>query len=360
MKEGKKAMQRELTATSPLLDKDGNLVQVGWARQALLDCNLENARFYRLARPLQAFRLKRWDYYGVTTPDFFFSATLAHLGYAGTVFVYTLDFASGELHEETLLVPLGRGIYLPRNSDQRPGLEGREGDSTFDNGEVRIAFRLEGAKRRVQVDWPAFNGGQGLSADVGLHLRPEHESMAIVIPIPDRRFYYNRKINCLPADGWVQRGEQRTTLTPQDSLGNMDWGRGVWEYRSFWVWASASTFLPGGRTLGLNLGFGFGETSAATENALILDGRIHKLGEVRFDYDPADFTHPWRMTAPDGRLDLEFIPFKERVARSNVLLIQSEVHQMFGHYQGQVISDEGETIPLQGVIGFAEEHHAQW
>jgi hypothetical protein len=352
MKEGMRPMQRELTTPSPLLDKGGNLVQVGWARQPLLDCNLENARFYRLARPFQAFRLKRWDYYGVTTPEFFFSATLAHLGYAGTVFVYTLDFASGDLREETLLVPLGRGIRLPRNSDQ--------GDSTFDNGQVRITFRLEGIKRRVQVDWPAFDGGQGLSADVGLNLRPEHESMAIVIPIHGRRFYYNRKVNCLPAEGWVQRGEQRTNLTPQDSLGNLDWGRGVWEYRSFWVWASASTFLPGGRTLGLNLGFGFGETSAATENAVILDGRIHKLGEVRFDYDSADFMRPWRMTAPNGRLDLEFIPFKERVARSHALLIQSEVHQMFGHYQGQVVTDDGETIPVQGVIGFAEEHHARW
>ena len=345
-------MQREITTTSPLLDKGGNLVQAGWARQPLLDCNLEDARFYRLARPLQVFRLKRWDYYGVTTPEFFFSATLAHLGYAGTVFVYVLDFTNAELHEETLLVPLGRGISLPRNSDQ--------GDSTFDNGKVRIAFRLEGDTRRVQVDWPAFNGGQGLSADVLLQVRPEHESMTIVIPIPERRFYYNRKINCLPAEGWVQRGEQRATLTPHDSLGNLDWGRGVWEYRSFWVWASASTFLPDGRTLGLNLGFGFGDTSAATENAIILDGRVHKLGEVRFDYDPADFMRPWRMTAPSGRLDLEFIPFKERVARSNVLLIQSEVHQMFGHYQGQVVTDEGETIPVQGVIGFAEEHHAQW
>jgi hypothetical protein len=345
-------MQRELTETSPLLDKQGNLTQVGWARQPLLDCNLEDARFYRLARPLQAFRLKRWDYYGITTPEFFFSATLAHLGYAGTIFVYTLDFASGDLHEETLLVPLGRGIDLPRNSDR--------GDSTFDNGRARIAFRLEGDRRRVQVDWPAFNNGQGLSADVGLQLRPEHESMVIVIPIPDRRFYYNRKINCLPAEGWVQRGDQRTVLTPRDSLGNLDWGRGVWEYRSFWVWASTSAFLPGGRTLGLNLGFGFGDTSAATENAIIADGRIHKLGEVHFDYDSTNFMHPWRMTAADGRLDLEFVPFKERVASSNVLLIQSEVHQMFGRYRGQVVTDEGETIPVHDVIGFAEEHHAQW
>jgi hypothetical protein len=324
---------------------------VGWARQPLLDCNLESARFYGF-RPAQGFRLKRWDYYGVTTPEFFFSATLAHLGYAGLVFVYTLDFESGDFHEETLLIPLGRGIQLARNSDQ--------GGSSFDNGRVRVAFDLGEHSRRVQVDWPGFNQGEGISADVSLHHRPEHESMVIVIPIGRRRFYYNRKVNCLPAEGWVQRGNRRSQLGPGDSLGNLDWGRGVWEYSSFWVWASASAFLPDGRTLGLNLGFGFGDTSAATENALIVDGRIHKLGEVQFEYDPNDFMRPWRMASPDGRLELDFQPFKERVARSNLLLITSEVHQMFGQYRGRVITDEGQTIPVRDVIGFAEEHHARW
>jgi len=344
-------MQRELTTPSPLLNEQGDLAQVGWARQPLLDCNLENTRFYRL-RPLQAFRLKRWDYYGVTTPDLFFSATLAHLGYAGLVFVYTLDLATGDFHEETLTIPLGRGINLPRNSDQ--------GDSTFDNGQVRVNFRLGENARRVEVDWPAFNGGQGLSADVTLHHRPQHESMVIVIPIGQRRFYYNRKVNCLPAAGWVQRGSQRTQLDPSSSLGTLDWGRGVWEYKSFWVWASASACLPGGRTLGLNLGYGFGDTGAATENVVILDGRIHKLAEVRFDYDPADFMEPWHMVSPNGRLELEFVPFKERVARSNLLLITSEVHQMFGRYRGKVVGDGGEAIEVRDVTGFAEEHHARW
>jgi hypothetical protein len=344
-------MQQELTVRSPLLQKDGTLSQVGWARQPLLDCNLENARFYRLDL-FQPFRLKRWDYYGVTTPEFFFSITLTHLGYAGLAFAYTLDLDGSDFHEETLLIPLGRGIHLARNSDQ--------GDSTFDNGKIRVSLGLEGNERHLEVDWPAFKNGEGLSADVILQQAPEHESMAIVIPIGQRRFYYNRKVNCLPASGWIQRGQRRTQITPSDSLGNMDWGRGVWEYNSFWVWASASAFLPDGRTLGLNMGYGFGDTSAATENAIILDGRIHKLGQIDFDYDPQDFMRPWRMTAPDGRLNLELVPFKERIAESNLLLITSEVHQMFGHYQGTVVTDEGETIQVRDVVGFAEEHYAKW
>jgi Domain of unknown function (DUF2804), N-terminal/Domain of unknown function (DUF2804), C-terminal len=344
-------MQQEITRASSLLEPDGRLTQIGWSRQPLLDCNLEAARFYRL-RGLQWSRIKRWDYYGLTTPEFYFSATLAHLGYAGTVFVYVIDLASGAMCEETLLVPLGRGIVLPRNSES--------GESTFASKTARLHFWVENGTRRVQVAWPRFNRGEGLEADLSMAPAAAHESMNIVIPIPPGRFYFNRKVNCIPASGWVRRGGRTTAIEPSTCLGNLDWGRGVWDYSSFWVWASASGFLPGGRTLGLNLGYGFGETSLATENALILDGRIHKLDQVRFDYNSQDFMRPWHLSAPDGRLDLEFVPFKERVARSDVLFIHSEVHQMFGRYSGQVVADNGERIRVQNLIGFAEEHHAKW
>jgi hypothetical protein len=344
--------QREITLPGPLLDPHGQLAQAGWARQPLLDCNLEAVRFYpSLLRPLQRLRVKRWDYYGVTTPERFFSATLADLGYAGQVFVYTVDFTTGAYHEETLTVPLSRGIVLPRNSS--------EGESRFDNGKVRVSFKIEPAGRRLAVRWPDF-GGQPLAADLFLRLAPQHESTVVVIPIAGNRFYYNRKVNCLPAEGSLQIGDQRTAIRPDACLGNLDWGRGVWEYRSFWVWASASGFLADGRTVGLNLGFGFGDTSAAGENTLILAGRVHKLDQVDFSYDSADFSRPWRMIAPDGRLDLEFTPFVERVARTNLGVITSEVHQLFGRYRGTARADDGELIQIDDLVGFAEEHHAKW
>ena len=346
--------QQEITTPSPLLNAQGQLISAGWAREALLDCNLEAVHFYPAPlRFLQRFRVKRWDYYGVTTPDRFFSVTLADLGYAGQVFVYTLDFATGRYHKETLTIPPGGGrqVVLPRNSTAD--------ESRYDNGKVRLSFQTKSEGRHLSVAWPDF-GGVPLTADITLRMAPEHESTVVVIPIRGNRFYYNRKVNCIPANGWLQIGGERTEIRPETCLGNLDWGRGVWEYRSFWVWASASGFLPDSRTVGLNLGFGFGDTSAATENTLILEGRIHKLGQVDFTYDPTDFMRPWRMVSPDGRLDLEFVPFLERVAKTNLLVITSKVHQMFGRYRGTVNADDGEIIAIDGLIGFAEEHHARW
>ena len=344
-------MQTELTRPGPLLDPAGRLAQVGWSRQPLLDCNLEAARFYAL-RPLQRFRLKRWDYYALFTSQRFFSATIADLGYAGNLFVYTLDFATGDLHEDGLVVPLASGVRLPRNST--------EGASHFKDARNRLHFEVTPEGRRVSVVWPGFQAGRGLQADFLLHCPITHESMTIVIPIGQRRFYYNRKINCLPAEGTLQIGERREALRPHEALGSLDWGRGVWDYRSYWNWASASGFLPDGRTVGLNLGCGFGDLSAATENAVILNGRIHKLEQVRFDYTSGDYMKPWKFTSSDGRLNLEFVPFKDRTARTNLGVIFSEVHQMFGRYSGQAVADSGEVLHLENLTGFAEEHHARW
>jgi hypothetical protein len=344
-------MQNELTQPGPLLDSQGRLAQVGWSRQPVLDCNLENARFYAL-RFLQRFRIKRWDYYAVFTPQRFFSATIADLGYAGNVFVYTLDFITGELYEEGLVIPLGKGIQLPRNSFS--------GETIFTNKQATLRFQAQTGERRVFVDWPAYHQGRGIKADITLACSPQHESMTIVIPILSNRFYYNCKINCLPAHGSIQYGDIHEELHPNDCLGSLDWGRGVWEYRSFWNWASASGYLPDGRTIGLNLGKGFGDLSKATENCIILNGQVHKLDQVGFDYNPTDFMKPWIFKDNAGRLNLTFTPFKERVATTKLGVIDSEVHQMFGRYSGQAVLDNGKVIEVKDIIGFAEEHQARW
>ena len=345
-------MQTELKQPGPLLDPSGKLAQVGWSRQPLLDCNLERASFYStLLRPFQCFRVKRWDYYAVFTPQRFFSATIADLGYAGNIFVYTIDFASGELHEEGLVVPLAQGVHLPRNS--------QEGDSTYKGKGAELHFGVEAQYRRIQVDWPGFHDGRGIQADIRLHCPAEHESMTLVIPIEQKRFYYNRKINCLPAEGELRYGQIHEVLEPRHAVGSLDWGRGVWAYSSFWNWASASGFLPDGRTVGLNLGAGFGDTSAATEDCLVLGGRVHKLDQVTFDYKVSDYMKPWKFRDNQGRLSLEFTPFTERVAQTDRKVIFIEVHEMFGRYNGRVQAVDGEEIQIVDLIGFAEEHHAR-
>lgn len=346
-----KRKQVEILEPGNLLSPLGNLAQIGWGRQPYLDCNLDDLHFYPI-KSLQFLRVKRWDYYAVFTPRMFFSATIADLGYAGNIFVYLLDYDKNLFHEEGLVIPLGRGVILPRNSTS--------GTTKFKNNNASLCFEANGESRSISIDWPAFHEARGISAEIMFSCPASHESMSIVIPFSEKRFYYNRKINCMPAVGTITYGGDEEKLVASTSIGSLDWGRGVWPYRSFWNWASSSGFLPDGRTIGLNLGNGFGDLSQATENCVILDGLLQKLDDVDFIYNPKKFMTPWQFRSNDNRLKLEFIPFKERTAVTNLGIIHSVVHQLFGRYNGQFTTDEGETIQIQDIVGFAEEHYARW
>jgi hypothetical protein len=263
-----------------------------------------------------------------------------------------MNFETGELYEEGLVIPFGGGVQLPRNSTQ--------GTSHFNNEKVNLDFQVYATQRRISVSWPNFHSGRGIKAEINLICPPGYESMTIVIPIGNKRFYYNRKINCFPVEGSIQYGDSIEMLNPATSIGSLDWGRGVWEYQSYWNWASSSGFLSDGRTVGLNLGCGFGDLSKAGENALILENRLHKLEQVKFDYTTGGYMKPWGFSDPEGRLDLIFTPFKERIAQTKLGIIDSDVHQMFGCYNGKAVADNGEVVCLKDLIGFAEEHHARW
>ena len=353
---------REITKSGPLLDKRGNLADYGWARQPLLDANLEDVNIYAL-KFLQPLRIKRWQYFGITTPTHFFSFTLSHVGYLGPVFVYVLDLNTGRYHEQTISVPFGSGIVLPRNSTS--------GECRYEKGSLYLRFFTPAdSRRRLEVNWPGF-GGSGLKADVKLFLREGQESVVNAFPYANRRFFYTRKVNCMPAEGTIEYGWDEVgsdgnkklkayRISPDTCLGTLDWGVGVWPYRSFWIWASFSQFLPDGRTLGLNAGDGIGNSPEMNDNAIILEGRVHKLGKINFKYDNKDFKKPWLMTSTDGRLALEFKPFFERVAKTDVGILSSEVHQMFGRYSGILVTNAGERIEVKCLIGWAEEHHARW
>jgi hypothetical protein len=343
-------MQHEITEAGPLLDEQGGLAQRGFSRRPLLTYNPERLAVMPL-RWLNRLRLKEWDYYAVTSRDWFFSVTVANVGYLGMAFAYFIDFVARTMQDATTVTPFGLGAQLPPSS--------RHGDIAFHQNGVRIAFVRKPTERRLFVNWPKFGRG-GLQAELVAQQPASHESIVMATPMGPAHFYYNEKINCLPTTGYVQLPDRRVEATPASALTSLDWGRGAWPYQTFWNWASASGFLPDGRTLGLNLGKGFGDLSAATENCFFVNGMMDKLEQVDFVYDPRDFHQPWRFASSDGRLALTFTPFFERSATLNLVVLATAAHQMFGRYTGTLRTAAGETIAVRDLLGWTEEHRARW
>ena len=115
---------------------------------------------------------------------------------------------------------------------------------------------------------------------------------------------------------------------------------------------------------GWNIGYGFGNTAAASENALFYDGTLHKLSRVTFEIPQKDgkfdYLAPWKFTSDDNRFYMDFTPVLDRSACMNVGVLKSDQHQVFGHFTGRVTLDDGTVLPVRDFFGFAERVENKW
>lgn len=339
-------MQHELTA-GELLDNRGRLREAGFAKS-------EVKRYRRSDIAASWLRIKEWDYYCALTDEYGIALTVADNGYMGLLSASWLDFRAPKAINESIMIPFPKGrMALPESADA--------GDIVQSHPKMSIAFRHEPGGRRLSVDCPGFARGRGLKGELRLS-QPPMDRMVIATPFASapRAFYYNQKINCMPVEGEVSVGGERFRFEPASAFAVLDWGRGVWTYDNTWYWGSASG-LVNGHPFGFNIGYGFGDTSAATENMVFLDGRAHKLADIAFHipagtYDGA----PWSFTSSDGRFEMEFNPIIDRSAIFDLKFLRSIQHQVFGRFTGFVILDDGSRFEVKDFLGFAEEVENRW
>ena len=339
-------MQRKM-GRGDLLNARGELIERGWATE-------EVRRYKRAAVRAHPLRTKEWDYYCVLTQDVGLAVTVADNDYLGFLGVTWFDFRARKFVSEDALAPFPMGKFnMPESADA--------GDVHATHAKFDIRFTHVANGRRVQVRAPDFDGGRGLEADLVL-AQPRMDRMVIATPFAGapRSFYYNQKINCLRADGVVTIGADRFEFRPDSAFGVLDWGRGAWTYDNTWYWGSASGVVDG-RTVGFNIGYGFGDTSAATENMLFVDGRAHKLADVTFHLPAGALdSAAWRFTSSDGRFEMSFAPILDRASRADLALIKSDQHQVFGRFTGEVTLDDGQKLKIADLLGFAEKVRNRW
>lgn len=330
----------EITRPQPLLNEKGNIAEPGWARSLI-------QRYRRSDIKAPAFRIKEWDYYLVLNKDFAAAFTVSDLGYLGMLSVSFLDFTVPREHTETILTPFPMGkFHMPEDSSK--------GDVAFENKRISIRFTLEQGGRRIQCSFKKFDGEKDFSCDI-LMRQPEMDSMVIATPFnKDKAFYYNQKINCMPASGSIRYDGKTYSFNPETDFGTLDWGRGVWTYDNTWYWGSGNGMVNG-KPFGFNIGYGFGNTAAASENILFYDGKGHKLDDVTFNIPADDFTKPWTFTSSDGRFEMNFDPIIDRAALTDVKIIVTDQHQVFGKMNGTAILDDGTKLEIKDLVCFAEK-----
>ena len=342
-------MQHRLSE-GPLLNEKGELCEAGYAMSLV-------KTYDRAAIKAPRMRIKEWDYYLIYNGRFGAALTVDDNSYMGMISATFLDF---ENRREKTVSPM---FWLPNGKTNLPAHSGAGvTEKTMRGASARITH--EGGGRRLVCHLDTFDGGEPFDLDVFLSDEPK-DSMVIATPFAEKKtaFYYNQKIVGMRARGTVKCYGKTYTFDPADSFGLLDWGRGVWTYQNTWYWGGGQGVVDG-HVVAFNIGYGFGDVTAASENMLFYDGTAHKLDRLTFNIPQKDgkddFMSPWTFTSSDGRFETAFTPILDRAAYANVGPLCSDQHQVFGHMDGTLTLDDGRKIELRHFLAFAEKVSNKW
>jgi len=346
-------MQNEITKPSNVFRKDGSLMQRGWARRPILKYNRENIA-------VKWHRIKEWSHYSVQDKEqgIGFLMTLGDIGYLTIMGFNWLDFNTKKS------ITWGMARLLTKNKYTWPRSAMETADIKFPGWNFSAVIKQRPGKRILAVNYPRW-AMKGLKASIVLYddVNMDNTVLATGYAKDHRQFYYNHKINFMPAKGWVEIGKKskkkRYEFKPETSFGLLDWGRGVWPWRTHWLWGSACGKVDG-VPLAFNVGYGFGDLSTHTENIVFYDGKAHKLDKVTFHHDKRDPSKPWRFTSNDDRFNMVLEPLIPERGRLNAGIILTDTSIIHGLYSGYVVLDNGKKIEVKDMLGHAEDIKWRW
>lgn len=328
----------------PLLNSEGNLCEAGFGFKLSKEYKRNDIKACKL-------RIKEWDYYYIGNNHRGVAFTIDDNSYMGLGSVSILDFDKPSYITKSSMKAFTLGkTNLPSSS--------KEGTTYWKDKNYELKFVTNGKKRYIDINVLKYLEEKPFSAHFEL-TETMDDSMVIVTPFEKpKHFYYNQKINCMKANGWYEFGKERYEFSDTDTRAVLDWGRGVWTYKNTWFWGSLSGVTKDNKEIGFNLGYGFGDASAASENMLFYDGKAYKLNDVVFNVPKKedgtyDYLKPWTFTSSDNSINLDFTPIIDRKDETDVVVIKSLQHQVFGKFNGTITID-GVTAKIEDIVSFAE------
>ena len=290
-------------------------------------------------RPIRGMRRRlafnQFEFLGGLSQSLIFGVAITDVGYVSTAFIYLFEPESGRMTSRSLKMLLGMGTKLTDTPES--------GISTFSGIGGRVEMSAIGNARRLRAS------AAGIEIDATFS-EGQMEPQRICTRTGPCGWVYARKTAGHAITGHATLEGNRTDLSTLNALGHHDWSAGFMRRETFWNWGCLASRLADGRVVGMNVSCGVNETSF-TENCFWLDGALHRIGPVHFEYDRRDLDRPWRMVEGEGRLSLSFTPQGRHVERINAVVVASNFTQLFGHYSGTLTTADGEVLQVSGAPG---------
>ena len=322
----------------------------GVERINYLDFDLRNVMGKPKGRLAKKLKFNQFQFISFTSEQLMVGLAIVDLKIASNCFIYLYEPKSQRFEEFTFT-----NIFANKTKIEPSPISG---NAYFEKGvnSIEISTSACSQKRTVRVSLKS-----GLKIHAEINKSAHYQPLSVCTRAGFTGFHFTQKSAALWCSGYVEWQGNRFSLEEINAQASVDWSAGYLRRETCWNWASLACVLTDGRRLGVNLAAGVVETSF-TENALWLDGALHKIDMVDFQFqrysnDKSD--NKWHLCSNDGKINLTFEPVGLRQDKTNLLIIATNFTQHFGRFYGEIRLAK-EVIILNGEWGFTEDHYAKW
>ncbi len=336
-----------ITSYGSLLKEDGSLREEGYATHLpfVYDKAAVQAPFIRI---------KEYDLYSIDDESYIVNLGLFKVSIITIIDIqiYNKKTKEAEFIREFIPDPLFRFI-LPSNSQTS------EMKWKLPAGHVFVESTKR--SRRLSVSLKTAQNDVEIEALID----QENEPMLVncmSVNEDKRHFHYLRKSTALKVAGGFRSHDTFHEFSPL-ALCSYTWGRGAWNnIRSMWM--AAAQGYQADKRIALSIGYGIGDTSKATQNALFVDGKIHKLEHINIGVrrnikGETFYNEPWIISDTSGRVSLVFTPEynKDFEAFQVGDMLEADQCLAYGTFSGSIELEDGSYIAIDELPGTALHAH---
>lgn len=354
--------QTELTRPGKLLNSTYQLEEHGFSKKYVKELNAD--KLYSPIFGLQKFnqvRFKKFEHYSVQFGDKILQVAAADVFIGGNIFVIVYDYETKEIiYENKDLLPIIDKAQFPELADN---VFACAGSYTSEKGGLRVKVHKQKVADGICRTDIEVSAKDKVEASFTLNRSMNDEDIYTIVPITEdnKYFYYNLKAYHISCSG-TYNGEK-----VNDALCASDYGRGLFPYKTNWIWSTA-TGKTGDKTISLELGGGIAAVHTnGLDDAFKVDDKVFKLNPVEYTYDKLNYMNGFTMRTHEkfagdknNAAEIVFRTNYVHKKKDNLIIIKSNMDYIYGTYSGWVTDDNGVKYEFENIRGLTEVAKFKW
>ncbi len=312
-------MQREITQTCDVFEKNGEVRQAGWARSSVFVYNEPQSK-------TSGKHCER-DCYFISNGEVSLYLSVENLGLEFAIKIAVADLKRGGVISDFVV----KKLNLIKNELPEAG---DNGEFLYTDKRVQLQLTNTPQGRFLKCDFIDFANIKNLYFNLHLE-KTTGESLNELAPFERNRkyFYLKRFVPKFTASGVIRVGGMEYSLNENTSVAYFDWTRFCKPRHHYYQRLSADC-LTGGHRISLCLASRVGDNRFGNENSFFADGRIFKLSNINVKGHPKRLDRPFYFQGGTSAVDITFKPFT--VKGSAMMARMDKTSVIFGRLYGTI------------------------